>query len=533
MRDLVILVGLALALRTAAALLVPAPPYIDAAYYELVAERLADGYGFSVPVLYSFLEVGGTLPADPGLPVPSNGHWMPLASIIAAAPMTLFGSEWRIGQVPMVVLSVALVAITHSTAWELFHSRRTSLLASVLMIFPGPLLIMLPLVDGFAPFGVAGALAIYTAIRAVRAATASNGAGWLIASGALVGVATLVRIDGLFLAVAPAAAWWSRRRVELPTQAQVGIGPALASAAACVLVLAPWFVRNLAVFGAVLPSTGGHTLWITSYNEQFTIGSEVSFATFLASGPAAIIGSRMAAIVELAGRSISLGGGIFVIFTVGGAWRLRHRPEVKPFLAYWLVMFAAMALLFTHHAPKGAFVHSAPAWLPAASAIGAGSVGPVSSALGRWWPFLRRTATHRFLEVAGLVAASLISLIASAVLLAQWREANSRLAPATDFLREHARPDAVVMYPDPSRLYLLTGNPGVAPPFDPYAVVAQVIRAYDVEWLVVTLDVGETRDPLGLWDGLEATDINGEHPSFIRDGPAFEALGVRVYEVVP
>ena len=55
----------------------------------------------------------------------------------------------------------------------------------------------------------------------------------------------------------------------------------VASAAAFLLVLAPWLIRNATVFGSPLPSAGGHTLWITSYNEQFSIGHEVSLATYL------------------------------------------------------------------------------------------------------------------------------------------------------------------------------------------------------------------------------------------------------------
>ena len=75
----------ALVARVVAALVIDYAPYTDPAYYAMVAEQLATGHGFSAPVLWSFLEVGGQLPPDPALPVPSNGHWMPLTSIVAAA----------------------------------------------------------------------------------------------------------------------------------------------------------------------------------------------------------------------------------------------------------------------------------------------------------------------------------------------------------------------------------------------------------------------------------------------------------------
>jgi hypothetical protein len=72
-RDLVVLTAGALLARLAAAWLVGYPPFTDAAYYTLAAQRLADGHGFTLPVLYSFLEVGGQLPADPSLPVDAFG----------------------------------------------------------------------------------------------------------------------------------------------------------------------------------------------------------------------------------------------------------------------------------------------------------------------------------------------------------------------------------------------------------------------------------------------------------------------------
>jgi hypothetical protein len=49
----------------------------------------------------------------------------------------------------------------------------------------------------------------------------------------------------------------------------------------------------------------------------------------------------------------------------------------------------------------------------------------------------------------------------------------------------------------------------------------------------VTLRAGETRDPLGLWDGATATDSTGSHPDFLPGQPDFTAPGVRVYRVVP
>ena len=133
--------------------------------------------------------------------------------------------------------------------------------------------------DAFAVFGAAGAGAIWCSTRAVRAPRPGP---WLVAAGALVGLATLARVDGLLLAVAPAVAWATRR--DWPSWgARVGWG--FGSAAAALLVLAPWLARDLATFGSAFPSAGGHTLWITSYNQQFSIGQDPTLAELPGVGP--------------------------------------------------------------------------------------------------------------------------------------------------------------------------------------------------------------------------------------------------------
>lgn len=154
-RDLLVLLGLALATRVAAALLVDYPPYGDPAYYQVVGQELVAGHGFSVPVLWSFLEVGGRLPAHPMLPLPSNGHWMPLTSILAAGSIAVFGeviSPWRAAQLPMIVLGAALVPFTYAISMDLWPSRFNAWVAALLVLTAGPLLVMAPLVDAFAVF---------------------------------------------------------------------------------------------------------------------------------------------------------------------------------------------------------------------------------------------------------------------------------------------------------------------------------------------------------------------------------------------
>jgi hypothetical protein len=224
-------------------------------------------------------------------------------------------------------------------------------------------------------------------------------------------------------------------------------------------------------------------------------------------------------------------GGLFVLPFAWGLWAERRRAELAPFLAYFVVVFAVMGLVFTFHAPKGAFYHSAAVWLPFALPLAVASLRGFATSMGRWWPFLRRPQTHRFLLVAGLAGATALSGIGSAVVLRQWSVAHERRVAAAQLLRANAEPGDQVMAYDPAPLHAEVPMEGVAPPFDPFVTVAEVVRAYDVRWVVVTLGAGETRDPLGLWEGAAATDSTGAHPTFLGEEPTLFAPGVRIYEV--
>jgi hypothetical protein len=261
-RDIAVIGIVALVARAVAVLIVDWPPYTDPAYYSMIAQQLAGGHGFSAPVLWSFIEVGSRLPDPAVLPVPSNAHWMPLTSVVSAASMAILGSSYLAGTAPLVVISALLVPLTYAVSWELWHVRREALTAAILALFAGPLLIMYPTIDNFAVFGGAGAGALYSSMRAVRS---PHGGRWLVIGAALAGLATMARIDGVFLVVAVAVAWSVRRRWT-PWRTAVGspisVGWGAGAAATYAAVLTPWLLRNLAVFGSLLPSAGGHTLWI-------------------------------------------------------------------------------------------------------------------------------------------------------------------------------------------------------------------------------------------------------------------------------
>jgi hypothetical protein len=424
------------------------------------------------------------------------------------------------------------VPFTYVVAADLYQSRRVAVVSSVLAIFAGPLLIMYPTIDNFAVFGAAGAVSIYAAIRATRPGPAGR---WLLLSGVMAGLATLARVDGLLLAVAPLTAWAVDRGWRPWTEGgarRLGAGALILAAAAALAVMAPWLSRNLATFGSAFPSAGGHTLWITSYNEQFSISADPSLASYLDWGVANIIGSKLSTWWEIGWRTVVLLGGAFGFFFFFGLWRERRRADLGPFIVYWVLMFFVMGAVFTFHAPHGAYYHSAPAWLPFAFPVAVASTGPALTAIGRWWAFLKRPPTHRFVEVAAVVGAVVLSVIGSMALYRLWDTSHTRELAAAAYLEEAGLTDDTVLYGDPASLWHLTANPGVAAPFDPYPVIEEVVRAYDVRWVIVALRDDANIDPLGLWLGGNAVDHDGNRADWLATDPTFEADGIRIFAVL-
>lgn len=431
----------------------------------------------------------------------------------------------------MVALSTALTPITYLMARELWQSRTAAIAGSILVVFCGPLLMFASIVENFAVFGVIGSGALYAAMRAARGGT--HAAWWLVASGALVGLATLARIEGVLLSVATATAWligmkrtpweWQRR----PVGWLAGIG----SFAAFSAVVAPWAMRNLFTFGAALPSTGGSTLWIKSYNEQFSITADTSFGAYLAQGFLPIVVSKAQAWAVAGGYVVVLLG-VFGLCLAGSFVARRRDSQVAPFIAYFILMLFIMGGLFTFHAPHGLFLHHAAAWLPIAAPLAVLGVEPTGNALARWWRFLGRQATQRFLIAASLAASLVISVVTSTTQLGLWREDMDAMGHVEAFLAAHAEPGDVVMHRDAPMLSALTGFAAVAPPNDPFPVMERVVRAYGARWFVVQVQShGRRVEPLGLWHGGRSTDDEGNRADWLANSPSFETPTLRIYEV--
>jgi 4-amino-4-deoxy-L-arabinose transferase-like glycosyltransferase len=455
---------LALAIRAALAALTPDPAYPDSAYYVDIARHLAAGKGFTENFLWTFIDVGGRIPANPHLPVPSNAHWAPLASMVQAPFIWLLGPTQLASLLPFVLVGALAAPLGWAIARDAGSSPLVQVGSGILGAVPGLTTVFMAQPDNFALTMVLGGTALWLTSRGLRGHARS-----FVAAGFLIGLATLARTDGALLAAAPAAAFaWDRWRAWRGQAAPViPFVAALGCAVVFLVVVGPWWVRQLAVFGSVSPSSGYGILWLRSFAELDSVTAPRTLAAFLAQPPDALIGSRVMG------------------FAAIGWWIRRRSVETGPWLVAVVVLLLFSGLLFAIHVPNGMFLHAsvslAPVtyWLAMEGMVAV--AGWVAARRRTWDP--RRLARLLVVSVLALVVAG--SGLAAATVRAGWESTLAERAQLTEAIDRLAAPGDLLMSIDSATFEYLTGHGGIVIPNDPLPVIERAARAYRVRWLIL------------------------------------------------
>ena len=523
---------LALAVRAVFFAIFPDPAYPDSYYYVNVARAIAAGNGLNVDFVWIFAEVGNKLPDPAVLPIPSNAHWLPLASLIQAPFVSLLGPTAVANALPGVLLGSLVAPLTWLIARDAGARPLVCAAAGVLSAIPGAVTAFLAQPENFALLHPLVAATLWLTARGLK----GDGRSFAVA-GLLAGLATLARNDGILLAGAIGLIWladrlrslrarrgrrsWSRVDDRPP----ISILAAIGAFALFMVVMGPWWARQLAVFGSISPtSSSGVALWIQDISQWNSITADTSFQAFMAQGWPAIIASRFQGLIDATGNFVVMIASVVLVpFLLVGALARRHSKDFGPWFVYTFVAFAGATILYPLHVPGGAFIHTAIGLAPHAAILSVeGVLVVVGAVAGRRSVWREGTAGSVF--VWGIVAV----VIASAVIFSRSLEAGwdvsrqPRIALGAALQRLEVPADDRIMSIDAAGIKYWTGHPGVVSPDDPIETIEAVARAYGIRWLVI--ERGDAARALGpvlagearpAWIGppiFEVTSVDGGLP---------------------
>jgi hypothetical protein len=511
-RTLLALYALALAARLALVVAFPDPAYPDSAYYVNVARELAAGRGFTTDVVWIFAEVGGRIPADPVLPIPSNAHWAPLASIVQVPFIWLLGPTAFASALPFALVGALAAPLAFLIGRDAGASVQVSVAAGVLTALPSLVFVWMAQPDNFALFQVLTAGSLWLAARGLRGRPRD-----FALAGLLAGLATVSRTEGLLvllvllgLAVGDRLATARSARRDGPRAPRI---PARATGAAVglfALVLAPWWLRQLAVFGTVSPSTAsGKVLFMRDFSEWNSITVPAGLDHLLGMGLGPLLATRIDGLVAaLFIFGVLVCGLVLVPFLLIGGWRRRRSLAFTPWFLFALLLLAFSATLAAIHVPGGQFIHSAVALVPHAYVLAAEGVAAVAL-----WIAARRPswnpdrAAGSFLAIAVAIAAG-SSVLGAVQVHDGWDVKRDRRQMTAEALAAAgAVPADRLMSIDAAAFKYWTGHAGVVAVDDPIETIEDVARAYDIRWLVLERDE--------IVEALQGVLLRDERPAWI------------------
>src|SRR6185312_6280741 len=233
-------------------------------------------------------------------------HWMPLASLVQVPFIWLLGATPWASALPFALIGSLAAPLTWAMARDARASDRVALGAGFLVAVPVLSVVYMVQPDNFSLYQPLVLASLWMGARGLKGSPRS-----FALAGLLAGLATLSRNDGLLVLVALGIAWlwdrWRARRESLGGGADhadrrprpaIPVAAALACVGLFVLVMAPWWLRQLAVFGSISPSsTSGRVFFIRDIGEWNSITTPATLDHLLGMGIGPFLATRVGGLV--------------------------------------------------------------------------------------------------------------------------------------------------------------------------------------------------------------------------------------------
>lgn len=469
------------------------PGYMDADYYYAGALRIVAGQGAYEPYLWNYLNA----PAD--LPAVAFAYWMPLVSLVAAGGLVLAPELGFLGaKLGFILLAALIPPLTAHLSFRLTGQSRLARLGGLLALFPGFYLAYQTTTDAFPIYMVLGGLFLLLSFE---------GEGWLsrrpvelrlFVLGILAGLLHLARADGLVWlggAGIAALAWFvgQKSSTKMPWFRLITFGAAALFGYG--LVMAPWVLRNLREWGALMPPGGSRAMWITVYEETMIYpASLLTPQHWLSAGVDAHLLARWDALVNHLQTALAVQGNIVLFpFIVAGLWRLRRCAPVRLGVLLWLLTLAIMTLVFPFAGINGGFFHSGAAFQVLFWAAAPLGIDALMSAYARWRRLSSPQGMVTFTSGLMVVTCALLSLTLYYQRVIGSETGDWKLPPAEQHYAQVELTLAVlgaaagdgVLVNNPPGYWLASRRPAAVIPYGDEQMLLAAARQYGIRYLVL------------------------------------------------
>ena len=454
------------------------PGYMDADYYFASGQAVARGNGFSMPVLWNYLD-------DPvSLPHPSHTYWMPLVSLISALGI-LIGGHFTAARIPFLLISGLIAPLTVILGLRLHGNVRNAVFGGVFALLPVYYLAYLPTSDSFALLMVLGACLFLLANNPSRLILRSFGIGLII------GLLHLARTEGvIWLLVLPAWALWERVNANHSMKSGIGmiVVMMLTGLVGYLLPTAFWYGRNLMVWGSLFPPGGTRALWLTGYEDTFLFpASQLTIQRWLASGWEAILSARSTALLANLQTFVAVQSSVVLSpFILVGMVQLRKQAAVKVGVGMWVVLYVLMSIVFPYAGTNGAFFHSGAAFQPLFWAVIPVGIEQAVSWVAQLRKWQRGAAVRIFLETLLVIVCLMLSVMMYFQRVSFWNGGEPfYLDLESKLVNLGATPGDVVMINAPPGYYLITGRPAIPLPYGDESAVLAAGAQFHARYLIL------------------------------------------------
>jgi hypothetical protein len=420
-----------------------------------------------------------------------------------------------------ILITAIIPMLTAYLAFDMTSRRDLAVISGLLAIFSIYHAPFMPVTDNFAPFMLLGGL-IFILAKKER--------WWaFLLMGLFAGLMNLARSDGLlWLGLVGLLSLWhsleDNQTIKSKLLSFLSFG--ILAVIGYLVVMGPWYARNIAVFGSPMAPGGSRILWLTNYDDTFAFpASQVNMEAWLATGWSAALKIRLWALSMNLMNAFGAQGGILLFpFILIGFWQVRRDIRARLALTGWLLLFGVMTVIFPLAGARGGFFHAGTAFQPFWWAVAPLGLERIVAGI-RSRNLLDERAYGIFRGALVIICVGLTGLIIQIrILQTGWQTEEKLYVEVEQFLVENgAQSDEIAIVRNPPGYYIVSGRSTIVmPPGGPETILALAER-YGASYFVL--------EPGGVLE--EYREIYEHYES----NPGLEYLGevddARIYAIHP